>query len=325
MAVAWGDWMMARQKLPRGMGMTHGFLANMGGIRVYDPNTITFWSDDPDSKTPSGFFDAYGLQQLAQCGYEFESISESDIEDKSKGDSLVKTIAVLQALRLALDCIARSTQQLAISTLEIATLAYLPCSLLAYYFWWCKPLDVQAPIPVSISMSKGACVNLKSVQEMVDGSSSTASTSEADMKPEFLHFNHPPLRIKRQRYHSFPLAKKIWHLGMPNFKEEDEWVKSLPDCYFADLGFMVSLGSIAFGAVHFAAWNFEFKTPLERLLWRRKEWQYLDSDEESGPQTPTTTSNRARPDFNKFARDYGITRRDLTAFIQLLSALRDNM
>lgn len=34
------------------------------------------------------------------------------------------------------------------------------------------------------------------------------------------------------------------------------------------LHFGVAIGGVIFGAIHTAAWNFDFPTPIERTLWR---------------------------------------------------------
>ncbi len=68
--------------------------------------------------------------------------------EKSKSDGLVKSIAAVQAVCLAVQCIARTVQGLEATPLEISTIAYIPISLLSYGFWWCEPFNVRYPIAV---------------------------------------------------------------------------------------------------------------------------------------------------------------------------------
>lgn len=76
-------------------------------------------------------------------------ISKRETDDKSKADSLVKAIACLQAGWLAIQCAGRTAQRLPTSTLELATLGYVCCTIITYCFWWHKPLGVMVPTIIS--------------------------------------------------------------------------------------------------------------------------------------------------------------------------------
>ncbi|KAJ6494193.1 hypothetical protein C8R45DRAFT_824403, partial [Mycena sanguinolenta] len=58
---------------------------------------------------------------------------KEDIKDKSKGDALFKGVALLQGLRFILQCLARAHQHLAITQLEVATLAFAVVNI---FIWW---------------------------------------------------------------------------------------------------------------------------------------------------------------------------------------------
>jgi hypothetical protein len=73
------------------------------------------------------------------------TISLNDIEDKSKGDFIVKGTAVVQVLWLLIQAIERAMKRLPISQLEIAVLAFSACTILTYLFYWWKPQNVTAP------------------------------------------------------------------------------------------------------------------------------------------------------------------------------------
>jgi len=79
---------------------------------------------------------------------EFPTITTEEIEDKSKGDGLSKLILILQTGWFIVQCIARGAQGLAITELEIATMALCSLNAMMYFFWWYKPLDVKYRVPV---------------------------------------------------------------------------------------------------------------------------------------------------------------------------------
>ena len=72
-------------------------------------------------------------------------ISEEDIKDKSKADSLAKVLVCLQAIWFCVQCVVRVAQDQDISFLELNTFAHAVCTLLTYALWWHKPLDIESP------------------------------------------------------------------------------------------------------------------------------------------------------------------------------------
>ncbi|KAG6870965.1 hypothetical protein C0995_009390, partial [Termitomyces sp. Mi166 len=76
-------------------------------------------------------------------------ISKEEIMDRSKGDILSKCLVLLQVTWFILQVLARAIQHLAISELEIVTLAFALLNLMIYFCWWNKPLDVNHPIRIS--------------------------------------------------------------------------------------------------------------------------------------------------------------------------------
>jgi predicted Rdx family selenoprotein len=72
-------------------------------------------------------------------------ITEADIEDRSKGDVISKCVAILQLVWFVIQLIARYTQDLPITLLEIDTLGVVALACIAYIFWWKKPKDIGRP------------------------------------------------------------------------------------------------------------------------------------------------------------------------------------
>jgi len=76
------------------------------------------------------------------------TITAAEIHDKARGDFLSKAIVILQSLWFIVQCIARGKQGLALTELELVTLALASLNGVMYYFWWDKPLGVKEPIKV---------------------------------------------------------------------------------------------------------------------------------------------------------------------------------
>ena len=84
----------------------------------------------------------------------FPSITEEEIEDRSKADGLAKGIAVLQTTWFIAQCISRPAQGLIITEIELITLAIAALNGLLYFLWWNKPLDVKCCVPVLLLHGK---------------------------------------------------------------------------------------------------------------------------------------------------------------------------
>ena len=84
---------------------------------------------------------------------EFElNFSEREIADKAKGDFLSKSILVFQTTWFMMhwQCIARFAQKVAITELEVVTLALASLNVIMFFFWWSKPLGLSVPMKVDL-------------------------------------------------------------------------------------------------------------------------------------------------------------------------------
>ncbi|KAJ4245481.1 hypothetical protein NW762_013990 [Fusarium torreyae] len=82
---------------------------------------------------------------LAQRGHWIQ-VLKPDIDDKSKADTVQKTLVVIQVLWMVVQCIARSISDLPLSLLEVHTMVHVTCAVLLYACWFEKPLDIQEAI-----------------------------------------------------------------------------------------------------------------------------------------------------------------------------------
>jgi hypothetical protein len=116
----------------------------MGGFMLFDGDDAVR-TLDPD-----------GLKTLSQQGeIDFPRITKDEIQDKSKGDILSKTLVMIQTGWFVLQCIARGVERLPITELEIVTLAFAALNLVTYGLWWHKPLNVQCSFRVPKKIAGG--------------------------------------------------------------------------------------------------------------------------------------------------------------------------
>ncbi|KAF7370044.1 hypothetical protein MSAN_00634400 [Mycena sanguinolenta] len=163
------------------------------------------------------------------------SVNEEDIEDKSKGDALSKGIALLQGLWFTVQCLARLHQRLTLTQAEVATLAFAVVNVLIWLLWWNKPLGVQRPMVVGPPTPPRA----------PSGVIMSVQLSPYD------RFLTAIFGFSMNQYH--PLASA-----------------SVPSKDGIEAGslFVVPLIGVVFGAIHCAAWNTIFSTPVEMWIWR---------------------------------------------------------
>lgn len=244
-----------------GWTRTHAFFMIMGGFHLF-----RLPADAPSSalllKTsfPSKFVVPLGHHsredEVAVCPLQIRDLpvdvleiiapEEAELKDRGKSDGLTKLIVLIQTLWFVIQCIARSIQHLPLTELEIVTLAYAMLNFFIYVFWWDKPRNVECPIRVY--------------------KTSTAS-HEKDMDLEYIH----SIGI---------LGLWTWTLAYI-MGEQDSYTdlseESAVPMFWSGRpheGFLsrASLGPLilgaAFGAIHCIAWNYEFPSQVELLLWR---------------------------------------------------------
>ncbi|KAK1219028.1 hypothetical protein PQX77_018256 [Marasmius sp. AFHP31] len=146
--------------------ITHSFFLVMGGFILIDKTQpvrpllvedITVWNT----------MEAISLPIL----------SEREIQDRSKGDGLSKTFILLQTTWFLFQILARAVSGLPMTELELVTVAFATLNILAYVFWYNKPLNVDCPVPTPI-VGQLARTRLGSIQSS-DAVWSTQNTSSS--------------------------------------------------------------------------------------------------------------------------------------------------
>ncbi|KAJ8508654.1 hypothetical protein ONZ45_g9102 [Pleurotus djamor] len=124
---------------------THSYFLLMGGFAILD-------SEDEDSWTPIQPWDIslnlattlrFWLAADAEKGCSWPRIKEADILNVTKGEALAKIIVVLQVIWFVSQLCGRVVQHLAITELEIMTLAYAIICAMLYMLWFSKPYNMS--------------------------------------------------------------------------------------------------------------------------------------------------------------------------------------
>jgi len=114
--------------------LSHAFYADSGGIVLQPLHSRPF----PIT--------AKQLHYLVQRGYvPLPSISDKELQDKSKADNIAKFFAFAQTGWLVIRTVARAIEHLQATPFELTSIALACTSLRTLGFWWHKPLDVRTP------------------------------------------------------------------------------------------------------------------------------------------------------------------------------------
>lgn len=240
---------ITRGQVPAIQSLTQAFYLDMGGL------ALAFEGGD---RIP---LNAASLSTLVTEGFlpeQLEWLTDKEIQDKSKSATLTKAFTVLQGGYFAANLMARANQGLYITTLEIATAAYVFCFLCTYSAWWMKPQDVDEPMLIR---AKGAS------QHVIKAHSTDARSHPIDLRD----FSKDDLLIRSKEWvvqttrlpkilqllvrHTKLMNKSVWVAFIVRTKA---WLG------FSTTGLMVVL----FGSLHCAAWNAYFPSTTEQNLWR---------------------------------------------------------
>jgi hypothetical protein len=208
---------------------SHGFFVSMGGFVDSSGCPVTTREQLDDSLV--------GPEFLATI----RSIDAEDIMDKSKGDTLSKGLALAQGLWFCVQYFARIHKHLAVTQLEVATLAFAVVNVFIWVLWWGKPLGVQRPIVVG--PPKGKEVNV---------------TQSRDLPVQIKFFGVITGDYEDGENKYDPLLSS----SVPSF-----WTSQSEDNFYLGFIFECLVGTI-FGAIHCAAWNTGFPTAEEMWIWR---------------------------------------------------------
>ena len=237
-----GQWSRARHSLKAfhtagyiQWTMREAFFADMGGFVLYAQGCDSF---------PLNAKQLHWL--VVKEHVDFPRVSDEEIWDKSKQDRLAKIITSFQIGFLVLQSIGRAAQKLAITTLELNTLAIVVCSVITSLTWLHKPSDVRTALPI----------HARSSAEEIFGAKSWNQTPL-----DFIDENGPGWSVNVQpfmRMPTVPSERPIQRIPNDRFPMDPYGAQEYVLCF----------ATLLFAAIHVAGWNFSFPTNIERILWR---------------------------------------------------------
>ncbi|KAK0733104.1 hypothetical protein B0T26DRAFT_631727 [Lasiosphaeria miniovina] len=159
------------------------------------------------------------------------------IDDKSKADSIAKALVVGQVCWMAAQCIARAAYGLPIALLEIHTMVHVLCALLIYAVWFRVSCN---------GIGRACCIGLLSGKKPQDV-----------RQPEIIDSSHALNGIVARMIE----AQFTNHNDLAALDEDDSVYG------FAQIG-LVLLAEGLYSGLHSIAWDHEFPSRVEALLWR---------------------------------------------------------
>jgi len=275
-ATAFSQWRCARRSVKELRStlpwwkLVHGFYAEMGGFKV---------EDDEDGQQYT-----FRAAQLAWLHKEkiitLPEISEQEIKDKSKANGIAKGLACAQSTWFVLQSIARISQHLPLTTLEIEVVAFVGATWLIYLFWWKKPFDVETCTIIHVQRILPRHLRRLAVETCSpEKEPSWWRPVVKEVHPrgwDFYWFEKPwkmtsfepisashllPIYLSKivERTSAEPKVAD-WYRPAVNESHPSEWE-------FSDDAVIYGVG-IFFNGIQLAAWNFTFPTPTEGLLWK---------------------------------------------------------
>jgi len=140
--------------------LVHGFYASMGGF-VFD-----LLDEDGEREKPAFLPAGRTRMTITSMGVRFlmehypdliPDLSETSITDRSSASSLSKALLIVQLTWFCTNCVARLGQGLPLSLLEVTTVAHGLCTLVTYFLWWKKPLNIAEPTFIRGPEADKAC------------------------------------------------------------------------------------------------------------------------------------------------------------------------
>jgi len=154
-----------------------------------------------------------------------------------------------QILWFLVQCLAQTSRSRL--SIEVSTLAYIPCATLMYYMWWDKPYEINVPTYIPVSPE----------------SIGTFSREKHVVPSEQEHRNSSYVF---QIYQTYDILRRC----LQKFAESYDSVRR---------GFTVATAYLVVGAVHSATWNFRWARGLESHL-VKSACQYLEKNVLVGAQ-----------------------------------------
>ena len=215
----------------RNWTLVHSLYANMGGLLYIDSHHVS--TGGPVTHPATANAVVQRCNEEATCPLKDLVLEKEDIEDKSKVDWLLKAIAISQILWLILNVATRGITKLPVTQLEIATVAFSLMAVATYAVNWWKPKDIVTPTTLRIPIF--SYEDKRNLQGFVKRLLAPSAANDS-----------------------------IYHSYRERIKNDTVWMQG--DTPF--IWGLIAISSLIFGGLHCLAWNFDFPTTAELVLWR---------------------------------------------------------
>ncbi|KDR73284.1 hypothetical protein GALMADRAFT_72624, partial [Galerina marginata CBS 339.88] len=225
-----------------GWTTTHGFFIQMGGFTLYEGSKVI------------GVLSPERLELLLRLkAIRMPSVTEKEIQDRSKGDGLSKSIVVIQTTWFIAQCIARRVQGLTTTEIELVTLAIAILNCIMYFLWWNKPLNVLSTVSVDLLSPEPPTEPLLELPTALYYSPQTSLPQAVinivrRMRDILSSCAVGPSRTRVNTFYAYDFT--------PTMQEQLATFTILP-----------CIGTL-FGTIHCAGWNFFFPSLAEANIWR---------------------------------------------------------
>ncbi|KAF8142079.1 hypothetical protein EV363DRAFT_1443990 [Boletus edulis] len=251
-AYAARDWKRARERVIefRDEGyewsMKHSFFAEMGGFVYRDDKGVSRTIDSRE------FLKLCKANEIAN-----PDITTKDIKGRSKSDALGKAVLTLQLFWFMLQVVVRGSTGLAVTLIELDTVCMAVLSLLVLFLWWDKPLRPDC------------CHTFYSPREVKPDPPTAMTLSNAWKSDPSCLSTLMGCFINIQKTQSTTNDEETT-LVDKNDKSSRSKSSQLVDKLDGDSLALVSCGAawMILGGLHLIAWNFDFPTETEKVLWR---------------------------------------------------------
>ena len=254
----------------------------MGGFAFYG----TEYNDTPTveeslfelSTNPRFVLDVPNLETLTYILKYFphilSDIPEEEILDRAESSSLSKAVLIIQVAWFCMNCASRLFQRLPLSLLEVSTAAHAFCTLLTYFVWWSKPLNVAAPTIMRGKEAREVYALLRCSYVEYNKALEMAQKRAAGefSTPEGTHMSEKIVLASNALQHLLPTPERpLVHFRGP-FRTPSQ--KLVPGAIENSSGeplyelMTLAISPALYGFIHFLAWSDQFPTPLEQLIWR---------------------------------------------------------
>ncbi|KAJ5585312.1 uncharacterized protein N7459_005112 [Penicillium hispanicum] len=224
----------------RHWSLRHGFYADMGGMLL-----------QPKDSTPF-LVNSRQLAYLVEKKYlEYPKITSEEIWDRSKTDTLARTLTLAQASWLIVQLLGRAILKLPTTTLELTAGAIVFCTFGTFLCWLHKPSDVQTGIVLTTEAT--------TAQILLEAGDVAAAP-----------YRHTPLDFVSKQ--SPTCGYDVMSFFNLRFDDRERPLRRFPNDRFPDIAtvekFILFCTTSAFASLHLIGWCFTFPSRIELILWR---------------------------------------------------------